>query len=188
MLLLALLLVSMLSFWFVWFYSVVLAGMIIGMQNLTLSYFSLPIIFVHLLLCIVAAISTVGATVIFSLSLGLLTGIANLSFTTMAVLYATTGLIASVMQFAGRIGVAIFSIVPSIFFFFYDATLPLDSVYFISVVVGVLLFLFIPPAWLHSAQNYYICHIFRKLYKGQFQGIMFYLKNYLQNMILIMKE
>ena len=134
---------------------VVIAGMVIGMQNITFSYFSLPIIFVHLLLCIVAAISTVGATVIFSLSLGLLSGIANLSFTTMGVLFATTGLIASVMQFAGRVGIAIFSLVPSIFFFFYDATLPLDSVYFISMVVGVLLFLFIPPAWLHAAQNYY---------------------------------
>lgn len=137
---------------------VVLAGMITGMQSLSFYYFSLPIIFVQLLICIVAAVSTVGATVIFSLSLGLLTGIANLSFTTMAILYATTGLIASVMQVAGRFGVAFFSLVPSVFFFFYDATLPLDSVYFISVIVAVLLFLFIPPAWIQSAQNYYQKH------------------------------
>lgn len=134
---------------------VVLAGIVIGMQNFTLFYFSLPIIMMHLFICIMAATTTVGATVIFTLSLGLLTGLSNLSFTSMMILYASTGLIASVVQVTGRYGVAFFSLLPSVFFFFYDATLPIDSVYFLSILSGTLLFLSLPNIWLSQIQQYY---------------------------------
>lgn len=166
---------------------VVLAGMLIGMQSLTISYFSLPIILMHLLICFVAASSTIGATVIFTLSLGLLTGIANLSFTSMIVLYATTGLVASVMKIAGRFGIAFFSLLPSVFFFFYDATLPLDSVYFVSIVAGMLLFLLIPRAWLQTVESYYNKHAFNPIviqsneaateHLKQFQQFVSFMKN-----------
>lgn len=134
---------------------VVLAGVLVGMQNITVYYFSLPIIAFHLILCIVAAVSTVGTTVIFALSMGLLLGVANLSFTGMIVLYACTGLFTALMQDTGRFGVAIFSMAPSVFFFFYDATLPVDSVYFLSILVGGLLFILIPQSTIEKLQQYY---------------------------------
>lgn len=134
---------------------VVVAGILIGMQSLTLFYFSLPIIVLHTLICVVAAVSTVGATVIFTLSLGFMIGLANMSFTGMMLLYACTGLITGFMQIAGRFGIAVFSLLPSVFFFFYDATLPIDSVYFLSMLVGGLVFLLIPQSLLDNLQRYY---------------------------------
>ena len=55
---------------------------------------------------------------------------AELSFTGMLALYALTGVFAGSSMRMGRIGIALGGIAPSIFFFFYDATLPLDIVYF----------------------------------------------------------
>src|SRR5690606_24855120 len=113
---------------------IVLAGLMIGMQSLTLLYFSLALIMLHFLICVVAYTSTVGATVIFSLALGFFIGLSNLSFTGMMILYACTGLVAAFVQNQGRYAVAFFSLLPSIFFFFYDATLPIDSVYLLSML------------------------------------------------------
>lgn len=72
---------------------------------------------------------------------GALVGIAKLSFTGMISVYAMTGVVAGLFSGLGRIGVVIGSLIPSIFFFFYDATLPLDTVYFVSIaVVGIVFF------------------------------------------------
>lgn len=134
---------------------VVLAGMLIGMESLTLFYFSMSLIVLHFLICLVAYASTVGATVIFSLSLGFFIGLANLSFTGMMILYACTGLVAAFVQNQGRYAVALFSFLPSIFFFFYDATLPIDSVYFMSMLTGAIIFLLMPKNILEYCKMYY---------------------------------
>ncbi|CAM5695265.1 Stage II sporulation protein E OS=Lysinibacillus sphaericus OX=1421 GN=spoIIE PE=4 SV=1 [Lysinibacillus sphaericus] len=52
---------------------------------------------------------------------------AKLSFTGMLSVATLTGLCAGMGARAGRFGVAIGSILPSVFFLFYDATLPLDT-------------------------------------------------------------
>ena len=116
------------------------------------------LIVLHLLICVVALTTTIGATVIFSLALGFLIGLGNLSFTGMMILYACTGLIASFVQKLDRKAVALFSLLPSLFFFFYDATLPLDSVYFISMLTGTLLFLLLPKNILHFCRHYFLQH------------------------------
>ncbi|MBD8034834.1 MULTISPECIES: SpoIIE family protein phosphatase [Solibacillus] len=134
---------------------IILAGVMVGMQSMTLLYFSLPLILLHFLICLVAYTSTVGATVIFSLSLGFFMGLANLSFTGMMILYACTGLVAAIVQNQGRYIVALFSLLPSIFFFFYDATLPIDSVYFLSMLTGTVGFLLVPKKVLSYCQMYY---------------------------------
>ena len=134
---------------------VLFAAVLVGMQNITVYYFSLPIIAFHLILCVVAAVSTIGTTVIFALSMGLLLGVSNLSFTGMIVLYACTGLFTALMKDTGRFGIAMFSLMPSVFFFFYDATLPVDSVYFLSILVGGILFILLPQSAIGNLQQYY---------------------------------
>ncbi|MEG0473237.1 MAG: SpoIIE family protein phosphatase [Solibacillus sp.] len=134
---------------------VVFAAVLVGMQSVTVYYFSLPIIAFHLVLCVVAAVSTVGTTVIFALSMGLLLGVAHLSFTGMIVLYACTGLFTALMKDTGRFGIAIFSMMPSVFFFFYDATLPVDSVFFLSILMAVVVFVLLPKSALENLQQYY---------------------------------
>ncbi len=86
------------------------------------------------------------ATVIGAV-LGTLIGVAKLSFTGMLSVATLTGLCAGMGARAGRFGVAIGSILPSVFFLFYDATLPLDSVYFTSIAVGSIAFLTIPKKY-----------------------------------------
>lgn len=134
---------------------VVLASLLIGMKSLVVFYFSVPQILLYVLICVIAYTTTIGATVIFSLALGFLIGLADLSFTGMMILYACSGLVASFVQSYGRFAVALFSLLPSVFFFFYDATLPLDSVYFLSMLTGALLFLLLPKSILHEAKDYY---------------------------------
>lgn len=133
----------------------ILASLIVGMKELVVLYFSLPQIMLQLLICVVAFTSTMGATVILTLALGFLIGLADLSFTGMMILYACSGLVASFVQLYGRVLVAIFSLLPSVFFFFYDATMPLDSVYFISSLTGAILFLLVPKSFLQECKDYY---------------------------------
>lgn len=133
----------------------ILASLIVGMKELVVVYFSLPQIMLQLLICIVAFTSTIGATVVLTLALGFLIGLADLSFTGMMILYACSGLVASFVQLYGRVVLAVFSLLPSVFFFFYDATLPLDSVYFLSSLTGVILFLLLPKSFLQECRDYY---------------------------------
>ncbi|MGN7478886.1 SpoIIE family protein phosphatase [Solibacillus silvestris] len=166
---------------------VVLAGIIIGMQNFTILYFSLPLIVLHLLICLIAYTSTVGATVIFSLSLGFFIGLANLSFTGMMILYACTGLVTAFVQNQGRYMVALFSLLPSVFFFFYDATLPIDSVYFLSMLTGAIGFLLIPKKVLSYCQMYYNQHTVSIVQVNRNEVVEVQLKQF-QQFVSFMKE
>ena len=166
---------------------IVLAGMLIGMQSLTLFYFSLTLIVLHFLICVVAYTSTIGATVIFSLSLGFLIGLSNLSFTGMMILYACTGLVTAFVQNQGRYIVAVFSLLPSVFFFFYDATLPIDSVYFLSMLTGAVLFLLIPKKVLSYCQMYYKQHTISIVQVNRNEVVEVQLKQF-QQFVSFMKE
>lgn len=65
----------------------------------------------------------------------------QLAFSSMIALYAVTGALVSNGKRLGKYGIAVLSIIPSIIFVFYDATLPLDVVHFTSITLGALLFL-----------------------------------------------
>jgi len=123
---------------------VVFAAMLTGMQTVVISYFSLPIFLLQLFICFGALVGSVPLATVIGAVLGTLIGVAKLSFTGMLSVATLTGLCAGMGARAGRFGVAIGSILPSVFFLFYDATLPLDSVYFTSIVVGSIAFLTIP--------------------------------------------
>lgn len=123
---------------------VVFAAMLTGMQTVVISYFSLPIFLLQLFICFGALVGSVPLATVIGAVLGTLIGVAKLSFTGMLSVATLTGLCAGMGARAGRFGVAVGSILPSVFFLFYDATLPLDSVYFTSIAVGSIAFLTIP--------------------------------------------
>ncbi|QGG49521.1 SpoIIE family protein phosphatase [Lysinibacillus pakistanensis] len=126
---------------------VVFAAMLTGMQTVVISYFSLPIFLLQLFICFGALVGSVPLATVIGAVLGTLIGVAKLSFTGMLSVATLTGLCAGMGARAGRFGVAIGSILPSVFFLFYDATLPLDSVYFTSITVGSIAFLTIPKKY-----------------------------------------
>ena len=126
---------------------VVFAAMLTGMQTVVISYFSLPIFLVQLFICFGALVGSVPLATVIGAVLGTLIGVAKLSFTGMLSVATLTGLCAGMGARAGRFGVAAGSILPSVFFLFYDATLPLDNVYFTSIAVGSIAFLTIPKKY-----------------------------------------
>lgn len=152
--------VELYRFWTVpWSYERVGAGLVIlavvltGMHSLTISYFSLFSFILHLSICIAAI--TGGVTVATSVStiIGALVGISELSFTGMIAVYSLTGAASGLFKGTGRIGVVFGSFIPSIFFFFYDSTLPLDSVYFVSMLIAGVVFLLLPQKYLNVLEN-----------------------------------
>lgn len=133
-----------------WSYERVGAGLVIlamaltGMQSVVVSYFALFPFVLHLAIAISALAGGVPIAAMIGTIVGSLVGVSKLSFTGMIAVYAITGATAGIFNGLGRIGVAIGSLIPSIFFFFYDATLPLDTVYFVSIMVATIVFFAIP--------------------------------------------
>lgn len=135
---------------------VVLALLIIGMQEMVVFYFSMPILSLQLAICLAAVVGGLPASLFVAVVVGMLSGIAQLSFTGMLALYALTGVTVGLMQRAGQLAVVISSIAPSVFFFLYDATLPLDSVYFVSIISAGVVMLCLPKDIVQQMQGLYV--------------------------------
>lgn len=140
-------------FWAVgWSYERVGAGLVIlamvltGMQSIVVSYFGMYPFLLHLAICIAAITGGVPIAAMVATIVGALVGVAKLSFTGMISVYAMTGVVAGLFGRTGRIGIVVGSIVPSAFFFFYDATLPLDTVYFVSIAIAGIVFFALPQS------------------------------------------
>lgn len=123
---------------------VILALALTGMKSIVISYFSPAIFLLHLMIIVASFTGGVPIATMVATIVGALIGIAELSFTGMIALYALTGVAAGIFNGINRITVAIGSLLPSIFFFFYDTTLPLDTVYFISIFIACIVFFVLP--------------------------------------------
>lgn len=132
---------------------VILAVVLTGMKSITISYFSLFPFVLHLAILIAAITGGIPIAATVSTIVGALVGISELSFTGMIAVYALTGVASGLFSGAGRVGVIVGSLIPSLFFFFYDATLPLDSVYFVSVLIAGIVFLLIPQKMIRFLEN-----------------------------------
>lgn len=132
---------------------IVLAALLGGMQSFIVYSLSLPIFMLHLVICIAARVGGVPIAAMTATIVGTLIGVAELSFTGMLALYAVTGVVAGSFVRLGRIGIALSGIVPSLLFFFYDATLPLDIVYFFSIIMAAATFLVLPEKIFSSLHN-----------------------------------
>lgn len=134
---------------------ILIAVLIIGMESIVISYFSLPIICLHLAICVSTLIGGLSASIVVSVIVGMLVGISQLSFSGMLAVYALTGLVVGMTHKLGRAVMAISSCLPSVFFLLYDATLPLDSVYFISIIMATVLFMFLPKRLVERVSIFY---------------------------------
>ena len=132
---------------------VILAVVLTGMQSITISYFALFPFVLHLAILVVAITGGIPIAASVATIVGALVGISELSFTGMIAVYALTGVASGLFSGAGRIGVVVGSLLPSVFFFFYDTTLPLDSVYFVSVLVSSIVFFLLPQNMLDLLEN-----------------------------------
>lgn len=122
----------------------VIAVLFTGMTNFTLSFFNLAVISLHVVICIMAVVGGISLATVAGTVLGVVLGMSQLSFSGMIALYAITGVVAGSCKAFGKWGVAIGSVIPSIILFFYDATLPLDVVYFSSIGFAIVIVLCIP--------------------------------------------
>lgn len=133
----------------------IMAVMITGMESTSIAYFALTPIALHLLICLAAAIGGISASVIVAVVVGIFVGVAQLSFSGMLALYAVTGVIVGACKGLGRFTLAASSLLPSVFFFLYDATLPLDSVYFVSILTATMVFVLLPQRYLDAGKSIY---------------------------------
>lgn len=134
---------------------VIIAVVITGMKSFAISYFALMPLVLHLVICVAAVIGGMQATVVVAVTVAIFVSITQLSFTGMMALYAVTGVVVGASVKMGRLMIAVMSLIPSVLFYLYDATLPLDPVYFVSIVTATIIFVLIPQRYIHGAAEMY---------------------------------
>lgn len=115
-----------------------------GMKGIVIGQVALADTLIHLLLLVAAYIGGLPFATTIGMMVASIIGLAELSFTGMMAVYGMTGFMAGVFRRFGKLGIATGAASVSMFFFFYDLTLPLDQTYFTAIGVGTVLFLFIP--------------------------------------------
>jgi len=131
---------------------VFLAAVLIGLQPLMVLNVHIGTVLFQFLICIAAAVGGVSLAIVVATVIGTLIGMSELTLSGMIALYSLTGLVAGNFKKVGKIAIAFFSLIPSVVFYFYDATLPLEIVYFTSIVIGSVLFVFVPEELLDKMQ------------------------------------
>jgi len=129
------------------------ALMLTGMGGLMFGLISLPLVLVHVVLFGAVSVGGLFVGTAVATIMGTILSLSQLSFSGMIAVYALTGLCAGLFQNKGRIWMALGSFGAALFFTVYDATLPLDKVYFASLGVAALIFFVFPSSWISYAQN-----------------------------------
>lgn len=114
--------------------------LLLGFQDFQLGLFHFAIAAVHFSICMVARFFPFTHSVLFGTIVGIVQAISTLSFSAMISMTVVTAIVASFAKMYKNLGIALFSVIPSIGFFLYDTTLPLDSVYFTSILIASFLF------------------------------------------------
>lgn len=131
---------------------VFLAAVLIGLQLLMILNVHIGTVLFQFLICIAAAVGGISLAIVVATVIGTLIGMSELTLSGMIALYALTGLVAGNFKKVGKVAIAFFSLIPSVVFYFYDATLPLEIVHFTSIVIGSFLFIFVPEELLDKMQ------------------------------------
>ncbi|MBK3496904.1 SpoIIE family protein phosphatase [Viridibacillus sp. YIM B01967] len=129
------------------------AMILTAMDGVILSFLSIPRIAMHLLVLVSALVGGVTLATAVAVLTGMILSLSQLSFSGMMAVYAVTGLFAGVCKNIGRLWIAIGGIMASVFFALYDATLPLDYTFFMSIAFATLLFFIFPQKWVVYWQN-----------------------------------
>lgn len=125
-----------------------LSAVLLGLNGLQFMHLNMAIVLFHLSVCVAAVVGGLSLSIVVATVVGLVFAVSELALSGMISLYVLSGLAVGIVAHNHRFLVAGMSILPSVFFYFYDATLPLDVVYFTSIAAGVLLFLFLPQGLL----------------------------------------
>jgi len=129
------------------------ALMLTGMGGLLFGLISVPLVLVHIVLFGAVSVGGLFVGTAVATIMGTILSLSQLSFSGMIAVYALTGLCAGLFQNKGRVWMAIGSFGAAIFFTVYDATLPLDKVYFASLACAAVVFFVLPKSWISYAQN-----------------------------------
>ena len=123
---------------------IIVAIALTGTITIQIGHFNLALFLLHLIICINAFYFPFHLVIMSTTMIAGLYSVATLSFTSMITVYILTAITASFSKPFKQLGIACFSFIPSFFFFLFDATLPLDSVYFSSIISAAFLFVFLP--------------------------------------------
>ena len=129
------------------------AFIITGMGGAVFGYFSLPAVLIHFAILFAVSVGGLAAGTAAALVIGSIVSVSELSFSGMIALYALTGFCAGAASRLGKVGIALAAPLASLFFYMYDATLPLDAVHFMSLALSTLMFLVIPQRWIDECRN-----------------------------------
>lgn len=129
---------SLISLW------IIIAIALTGTITIQIGHFNLALFLLHLIICINAFYSPFHLVIMSTTMIAGLYSVSTLSFTSMITVYILTAITASFSKPFRQIGIACFSFIPSFFFLLFDATLPLDSVYFSSIICASFTFIFLP--------------------------------------------
>ncbi len=117
-----------------------------GAEQLQIGQVNLALVFIQFFICFAAFQSTATTTLVLGSVMGIVNTVSNLAFSTMISVVVVTSIAAIFAKMYGKLGITIVSIIPSLLFFLYDTTLPLDIVYFTSIGLGAFIFYFATPS------------------------------------------
>ena len=116
-----------------------------GAEQLQIGQVNLALVLIQFFICFVAFQSTATTTLILGSVIGVVNAVSNLAFSTMISVFVVTSMAAMFAKMYGKLGITVVSTIPSLLFFLYDTTLPLDIVYFTSIGLGAFIFYFATP-------------------------------------------
>lgn len=143
------------------------ALLLTGMDKLLIGLVAIPLVLVHVGIFASVHVGGIFVGTAVATIMGTILSISQLSFSGMIAVYALTGLCAGLFQTKGRIWIAVGSLGAALFFSFYDASLPLDSVYFASLTCAIGIFFLLPKSWLNHMQNQFFPKQSSVLFKRQ---------------------
>lgn len=127
-----------------------------GMKGLVIGQVAIAGVFIHLLLLLAALVGGLPFATTVGMIVAAIIGLAELSFTGMMAVYGMTGFVAGALARFGKIGITAGAGLVSLFFFFYDLTLPLDVTHFTAIGVASLLFFLIPSKSVLSLRQVFV--------------------------------
>jgi stage II sporulation protein E len=127
------------------FMSLFIAIVIQGAEQIQIGQVNLSLVFIQFMICFAAFQSTATTTLVLGSVIGIVNAVSNLAFSTMISVVVVTSMAAILAKMYGKLGITVVSIIPSLIFFLYDTTLPLDIVYFSSIGLGAFIFYFATP-------------------------------------------
>lgn len=127
---------------------IICAMILTGMDKMIVGYVSIPVAAIHLVILLSASIAGLPVATAVATIVGVIVSVSNLSFSGMIAVYTLTGLCAGLFHRWGKPGIAVGSVLSSLFFLMYDATLPIDVTFFISIATASVIYFLFPQSWI----------------------------------------